>query len=284
VPSNFHGSVRLASVTGTDVDQIRYTDASPASVYELYDPSASAAGFDALPAGKDWCTAAQITAAAAGCPKSIASATAVRISRLEALGANETATFSFVLDTPGSRSGDVYSNTSALRSDSLDLGTLSLTRTARVHASSIGDFVWNDANRNGRQDRGERGVAGVKVTLEGADKNGVKVKVVTHTDSKGKYLFTSGTQAGQNSGAHDLVSGSYRVTFDRASLPARANFTRRYAAGSAVDSDADPRTGTSGIVKLANPALAERDGSDLTIDAGIVIQASPVKRPPTFTG
>ena len=283
-PSKFHGSVRLVSVTGSDVDQVFYTDAAPAAVYALYDPSASAAGFDALPAGKSWCTAAQITAAAAGCPKSIASSTAVRISRLEALGANETATFSFVIDTPGSRSGDLYSNTSALRSDSLDLGTLSLTRTARVHASSIGDFVWNDSNRNGRQDRGERGVAGVKVTLEGTDKNGAKVKVVTRTDLMGKYLFTSGTQAGQDSGAHDLVSGSYRVTFDRASLPARASFTRRYAAGAGVDSDADPKTGKSGLIKLPNPALLERDGSDLTIDAGIVIQAAPTKRPPPFTG
>ncbi len=284
VPSRFHGSVRVSSVTGTDVDQIRYTDAPPAAVYALYDPSANAAGFDALPAGKDWCTAAQITAAAAGCPKSIAASTAVRISRLEALGANETATFSFVLDTPGSRSGDVYSNTSALRSDSLDLGTLSLTRTSRVHASRIGDFVWNDANRNGRQDRGERGVAGVKVTIQGTDKHGAKVKVVTRTDSKGKYLFTSGTQSGQQSGAHDLVSGSYRVTFDRASLPARSSFTRRYAAGAGVDSDADPATGKSGLIKLANPSASGRDGSDLTIDAGIVIQAAPNKRPPPFTG
>ena len=100
----------------------------------------------------------------------------------------------------------------------------------------------------------------------------------------GKYLFTSGTQAGQDSGAHDLVSGSYRVTFDRASLPARASFTRRYAAGAGVDSDADPKTGKSGLIKLPNPALLERDGSDLTIDAGIVIQAAPTKRPPPFTG
>ena len=196
----------------------------------------------------------------------------------------QTATFSFVLDTPGSRSGDVYSNTSALRSDSLDLGTLSLTRTSRVHASRIGDFVWNDANRNGRQDRGERGVAGVKVTIQGTDKHGAKVKVVTRTDSKGKYLFTSGTQSGQQSGAHDLVSGSYRVTFDRASLPARSSFTRRYAAGAGVDSDADPATGKSGLIKLANPSASGRDGSDLTIDAGIAIQAAPNKRPPPFTG
>ena len=284
VPSKFHGSVKLASVTGTDVDQVFYTDAAPAAVYALYDPSASATGFDALPAGKNWCTAAQITAAGAGCPKSIASSTAVRIRRLEALGANETATFSFVLDTPGSRSGDVYSNTSALRSSSLDLGTLSLTRTARVHASSIGDFVWNDSNRNGRQDRGERGIAGVKVTLEGTDKHGSKVKVVTRTDAKGKYLFTSGTQAGHGAGARDLVSGSYRVTFDRSSLPARSSFTRRYAAGSGIDSDADPTTGKSGLVKLPNPAPLHHDGSDLTIDAGIVIQAAPSKRPPPFTG
>jgi len=51
---------------------------------------------------------------------------------------------------------------------------------------SVGNFVWNDLNRNGLQDDGEPGIPGVIVTLRGpsGDPTGVDI-----TDSYGYYEF-----------------------------------------------------------------------------------------------
>ncbi len=53
--------------------------------------------------------------------------------------------------------------------------------------ASIGDFVWDDLNRNGIQDENESGVANVEVILLDGDGNEVNR---TQTDENGKYLFT----------------------------------------------------------------------------------------------
>ena len=55
-----------------------------------------------------------------------------------------------------------------------------------VLLGSIGDFVWHDFNRDGVQDPGEPGIAGVTVTL---DCGGGTVDAVT--DAGGLYLFGS---------------------------------------------------------------------------------------------
>jgi SdrD B-like domain len=51
----------------------------------------------------------------------------------------------------------------------------------------IGNFVWNDANKNGRQDPNESGIDGVKVYLI---KNGVKIDSTTTTGG-GRYGFSN---------------------------------------------------------------------------------------------
>lgn len=282
--SAFHGQYTLQSVDVHDSETVRYTDAAAADVYATYDPSAAAqAGYGSLPSGKAWCTAAQIGAGDAGCPASIATATAIRVTRTGDLGAGENRTFSYTIRTDGSRSGDIYANTAALRSSSLTLGTLSPTRTARVVANRIGDYVWEDLDKNGRQDAGEPGVPGVRVTLEGTDKHGRAIYVTTTTDANGRYLFTSSSQEGQDDGVLDLVSGTYHVTFDPATLPPRASFTTRHADGvsSAEDSDADQTTGRTQEITLPDPSSTGTDGEDLTLDAGIVIAPEPPVTPPT---
>jgi uncharacterized repeat protein (TIGR01451 family) len=274
--SAFHGSYELRAVDVRDGETVRYTDADPAAIYARYDPSAAGqAGYGDLPAGEAWCTSAQIAADAAGCPASVGVSTAIRVTRTAALGAGEARTFSYSLRTSGNRSGDVYANTAALRSSSLALGTLSPTRTVRVVASRIGDLVWNDADEDGLQDPDEAPVAGVRVTLSGTDRYGRGISVDTTTDADGRYLFRSSSQAGQDAAVPDLVSGDYRVTFDPASLPARARFTTPTVDGSTVgeDSDADPATGRSRQIVLPDPSPTGADGEDLTLDAGIVIAA-----------
>ncbi|MFM9438225.1 serine-aspartate repeat-containing protein C/D/E [Janthinobacterium sp. CG_23.3] len=117
--------------------------------------------------------------------------------------------------------------------------------------AELGDRVWLDLNKNGVQDAGEAGVAGVKVTL--LDAHGVAVGSPLRTDANGNYLFTN------------LAPGSYSVQFDKASLPAGYVFTGRDAgANDAADSDASVVDGgTAQVVLLAGE-------SNHSLDAGIV--------------
>ena len=280
--SAFHGGVTLRSVEVQDGETVRYTDADPAAVYATYDPSAAGrARYGALPDGKRWCTAEQVESEQAGCPSAVGEATAIRVTRDGELGAFESRTFAYTIATDGNRSGDRYSNTAALRSADITLGTLSPTRTVRVVASQIGDYVWHDLDRDGRQDDGEPGVPGVGVTLEGVDKHGREVRVHATTGPDGRYRFTSSTQDGQDAGVLDLVSGDYRVVFDPQTLPEGTAFTARHADGTtaADDSDADPQSGATERIELPNPAPTEADGEDLTLDAGIVTLPAPPEEP-----
>ncbi|TLP38871.1 hypothetical protein FED05_09865, partial [Staphylococcus epidermidis] len=52
---------------------------------------------------------------------------------------------------------------------------------------SVGDYVWEDTNKDGIQDDNEKGISNVKVTLK--NKNGDTIGTTT-TDSNGKYEFT----------------------------------------------------------------------------------------------
>ena len=62
---------------------------------------------------------------------------------------------------------------------------------------NLGDYVWNDSNRDGIQNSNEHGIAGVTVTLTKPDGS----TETTTTDASGKYLFTG------------LENGDYTVTF-----------------------------------------------------------------------
>ncbi|MFV0386294.1 SdrD B-like domain-containing protein [Paracoccus sp. (in: a-proteobacteria)] len=113
--------------------------------------------------------------------------------------------------------------------------------------ASIGDLVFLDANKNGLQDAGEAGVAGVDVTLYDAGGNAV---ATTSTGTDGKYLFSG------------LAAGSYSVGFAEA---AGYSFTTANAGGNdALDSDADQTTGRTGTITLA---VSE---ANMTVDAGLV--------------
>jgi uncharacterized repeat protein (TIGR01451 family) len=249
---------------------VRYTDAAPTAVYASSNPATTIdANYGALPGGKLWCLPADF--GTAGCPAALEDATAVRIRRAS-LASGQSATVTLRLAPVGNRSGNVYSNTAAIRYGSGNLGALSNVATSRVVASSIGDFVWEDRNRNGIQDAGEPPLEDVRVTLQGTDKHGRAIDLETRTDADGLYRFTSSSQAGQDGGAIDLVSGSYTVTFHRDGLPPGTTFTTRNAPGStaADGSDADPATGQV-VLTVPNPAPSGADGIDLDVDAGIVL-------------
>ena len=116
--------------------------------------------------------------------------------------------------------------------------------------AALGDRVWLDSNRNGVQDSGETGVAGVKVLL--LDASGNPTGASATTDASGNYSFTN------------LKPGTYSVQFDKSTLPANFAFTSADVGNDAKDSDADINTG-----KTANVTLNSGDVYS-NLDAGIV--------------
>lgn len=114
------------------------------------------------------------------------------------------------------------------------------------NVASIGDFVWEDLNRNGIQDSGEMRIQGVTVNLYTCD--GTLIASTT-TDSSGLYLFS------------DLMPGSYYVEFV---LPPEYAFSPLdQGSDDEKDSDADTATGKTTCTELVS------EEQDLTWDAGM---------------
>lgn len=132
------------------------------------------------------------------------------------------------------------------RTNAITLATTdNLTLDLALNGScKIGDFVWHDYDRNGLQDAGEPGFAGVKVRLTN---NTTGAVINTTTDITGRYQFTN------------LLSGSYTICFTTpvptAYIPSPAN------QGSDDTIDSDP---VGGCVTLTL-VVGEQNN---TIDAG----------------
>ncbi|WP_374241629.1 SdrD B-like domain-containing protein, partial [Zoogloea sp.] len=113
--------------------------------------------------------------------------------------------------------------------------------------ASLGDRVWLDANKNGVQDSGEAGVAGVTVKLLNAA--GAEVATAT-TDANGNYLFQG------------LVPGNYSV---KVIAPTGYTFTAADQGGNdTLDSDVNQTTGISAQTTLVSGE------NDVSLDAGLV--------------
>ncbi|GAB4028663.1 hypothetical protein GCM10028809_16830 [Spirosoma gilvum] len=122
-----------------------------------------------------------------------------------------------------------------------------------IPSAGLGDFVWLDSNKDGIQDSGEPGIAGVTAILY---VNGV-ASATTVTDATGFYSFTGLTPGS---------STSYVVGF---TAPAGYTATTPYSGTDrTVDSNADLITGKTESVTLApgefNP----------TLDAGFYIPSA----------
>ena len=115
-----------------------------------------------------------------------------------------------------------------------------------IGPASLGDKVWLDTDKDGIQDAGETGAAGVTVKLLSAT-DAVLTSVVT--DADGEYLFS------------DLAPGTYRVQFV---LPTNHTFTLKgVGSDTEADSDADTTSGMTAAVTLAA-------GDNVTsVDAGL---------------
>ncbi|UEG48879.1 DUF11 domain-containing protein [Ferruginibacter lapsinanis] len=126
---------------------------------------------------------------------------------------------------------------------------------------SIGDKVWNDANKNGIQEPAEAGMAGVAISL--LDNSGAVVSTTT-TDATGNYVFENVPVA--------LSGTDYQVQFG---LPSLYKFSPE-GEGNDRSADSDPNT-TTGKTKLITLSPGDKFKSD--VDAGMYTIASilPVK-------
>ncbi|WP_141508950.1 SdrD B-like domain-containing protein, partial [Candidatus Chloroploca asiatica] len=154
------------------------------------------------------------------------------------LGTERTARSNAIMLTSGQEpvdDGDTDPNTNL----TLDFGFF--------QPSSLGDRVWLDLNQNGIQDNGERGVAGITVTLRYATAPETVI-VTTTTDSDGFYRFDM------------LGANDYLIAF---ALPTGYTFSPTGTGTLANDSNANVATGRTATITL-NPGI-----NDLTWDAGI---------------
>lgn len=121
--------------------------------------------------------------------------------------------------------------------------------------ASVGDFVWNDLNKNGIQEAGEPGIPGTTVRLVNATTN--TVVATTTTDANGYYIF------------NDVVPGNYLVEFV---TPTGYTTTTKLNASpltSGTDSDVDAATGrTASFAVGAGQRIT-------TVDAGYWVTTPP---------
>ncbi len=131
---------------------------------------------------------------------------------------------------------------------SIDAGIIE-TSPVNIPSAAIGDFVFNDANRNSIQDPGEVGVPDVRVELISCETG--KITQV-RTDQNGRYAFKG------------LEAGEYYVKFS--DIPEGFEFVKQnQGTDDTVDSDVNP---DGNVARTACFLLADGE-VNLTIDAGI---------------
>jgi SdrD B-like domain len=122
---------------------------------------------------------------------------------------------------------------------------------AKIKTATLGGTVWNDVNKDGRQNDGNMGIAHVKVLLLNGD--GKATGKFVYTDDAGNYSFAG------------LKPGEYSVKFDATTLPNGSTFTQKDVGNNNFDSDANITTGKTGTVELKAGEV------NTLLDAGVVL-------------
>lgn len=144
------------------------------------------------------------------------------------------------------RTGNITLTTAVPNVTYVDAG-MYLTQPSR-----IGDFIWNDLDKDGVQDAGEPGIAGVVVTLY--NNSGVAIRT-TITDNNGHYEF------------NDVPNGTYTLGV---TPPAGYQFSAADQGGDdAKDSDFSTTTGRTASFTFSG-------GVNLTFDGGLNV-TNPTK-------
>ena len=193
-----------------------------------------------------WCEGT-VSGPDAGCGFTNADVTAVRVRGI-GMQASGTCYLNLKYATQDNVDEDIYSNTASAKAKEVTNAVLSNTVSAKVYASSIGDKVWFDANRDGVQanDATEPGIDNVTVNLY---------------DGAGALVATTTTAGGGLYSFPNLVSGDYVV---EVVPPAGYLVTDKSQGGNtAEDSDIDTTSHKTDTITLGT----DQDRTD--IDAGV---------------
>jgi hypothetical protein len=272
--TDFQGDLTFTSATvaaGTGITML-YTAGAPTSLNA--DPDHASNGATGATVWCDAISGAVVSGngTAADCPAAEADVTGLRFLRAGAFVPSDEMRIDIVMTPTGNDGGDIYENTTSGRAQGVTQPVGPASREVRIIESSIGDFVWEDLDKDGVQDAGEPGVAGFPVSLVGEDLDGNPVSLSTTTDADGKYLFL------------DLASGTYKVTFDPNALTTNTTFTTQNAgADDVLDADGDIVTGETAEITLApdsadpnwDQGLIIDRNVDITMDKTIVSQTKP---------
>jgi hypothetical protein len=125
----------------------------------------------------------------------------------------------------------------------------------QINNGSIGDFVWNDLDKDGVQDAGEPGIPGVTVRLYNATTNAVIATAVT--DAQGNYIF------------NDLAGGDYFVEFVTPAGYTRTSRNNINPVQFNTDSDMNITTGRT------NPFSLNNGQRTANVDAGFWLTTPP---------
>ena len=124
----------------------------------------------------------------------------------------------------------------------------------------LGNQVWNDRNQNGIHEAWETGMGGVCVNLYDSNR---QLLQQTTTDTNGYYGF-------------NVEPGNYFLAFAK---PGGMEFTARDVLNDGQDSDVDPATGWTDLLKVSS--------SVLDVDAGLIpldVPAPAAELPPAKVG
>jgi len=191
-----------------------------------------------------WCEGTQ-TGPNASCNFTNTDVTAVRIRGVD-MDPSGTCYLNLKFATQDNHDNDIYSNTSGAKAVGVTNAVLSNTVSAKVYASSIGDKVWLDTNKNGAQDAGENGIDGVTVELY---------------DTAGNLIATTTTANGGLYHFDNLIHGDYIVEVEP---PVGYLVTAQNQSGNnATDSDIDQNNHRTDTITLG----MDEDRTD--IDAGL---------------
>ncbi|QIM19111.1 hypothetical protein G7066_12035 [Leucobacter coleopterorum] len=264
--SNFAGTLDFVSAVVTRGDRVAllYTSAETFSANPQHVSNAA-------DGSTTWCDAPVGGTRVLGmghCPAAANEVTGVRVQRPGAYESGEVIEVEISMVGVGNAAENVYVNRVMAAAGGLDNTIGPLNRPETVVASSVGNRVWWDLNRNGLQDEfdgaAEPDAKSVPVRISGTDDLGNSVEASAETDDSGNYVF-------ENLRASDAKG--YVVTFEK---PVGAEFTTPRVEDTApvgllgtdsnveIDSDADTATGAS------NPVVLGVSSSDPTIDAGLL--------------
>lgn len=264
--STFDGTFDFVSAVVTKGDRVTllYTSAETFSA----NPQHASNAADGSTA---WCDAPAGGTRVLGvgdCPAAADEVTGIRVQRPGAYESGKVIEVEISMVGIGNSADNVYVNRVMAAASGLDSTIGPLNRPETVIASTVGNRVWWDLNRNGLQDEfqgsPEPDAKSVPVNISGTDDLGNPVDLSAETDDTGKYAFAS-LRASDATG--------YVVTFEK---PEGAEFTTPRVEETAsvrspggdtfteLDSDADIATGASAPVALGV------NSSDPTIDAGLL--------------